>query len=404
MLKDKNIVLGVTGGIAAYKSATLAHALYKLGANVQVIMTKNAAEFVTPLTFETLTQNKCLIDTFDRNFRYDVTHISVAKAADLIIVAPATADYIAKAANGIADDMLTTVTLAAQCPKMVAPAMNTAMYENRITQDNLKKLRSYGFEIIEPASGLLACGDTGSGKMPEPEELVDCVIRRIAYEHDLQDMKVLVTAGPTQEDIDPVRFITNHSTGRMGYEIARACSYRGADVRLVTGPTAIEPPRFVDVFRFRTSAEMHDAVIESAPICEMLFMAAAVADYTPAIKYDNKVKKKNSGWNIELDRTADILGDIKGMRREDQVICGFSMETENMIENSRSKLARKNLDMICANSLRTEGAGFGGDTNVVTMITADTEEALGKMSKFDTAMRIIDRALELREKKRRYRD
>jgi len=395
MLEGKTIVLGVTGGIAAYKSASLASALKKQHADVHVIMTKNATQFITPLTFETLTNNRCTVDTFDRNFKYDVEHISLAKAADLIIVAPATADFIAKAAHGIADDMLTTVILAAKCGKLVAPAMNTAMYENPITQDNLKTLAKYGFRIIEPASGLLACGDTGSGKMPEPSELLEEVLFAASKEKDLEGLNITVTAGPTQEDIDPVRYITNHSTGKMGYAIARAAAFRGADVTLISGPAAVDPPTHVRLIPVRNAEEMHDAVLSGAPEADMIFKAAAVADYTPAVSYDHKVKKHDGDMTIELKRTKDILGDVAKIRRPDQIICGFSMETENLIENSRSKLERKQLDMVAANSLRTDGAGFGTETNVITVITKDDVRGLGKKDKFDVACDLLDIALEM---------
>ena len=395
MLKDKTIVLGVTGGIAAYKSAYLASALRKQHANVHVVMTQHATEFISPLTFETLTNNRCTVEMFDRHFEYDVKHISLAKAADLIMVAPATANFIAKAANGIADDMLTTVFLACRCPKLVVPAMNTAMYENLATQANLEKLTGYGVRIIEPASGLLACGDEGKGKMPEPDDLLEDILMEIACSKDLAGLKVLVTAGPTQEDIDPVRYITNHSSGKMGYAIARAARMRGAEVVLVSGRTALDAPAGVQMISVRSSQEMHDAVMEHASSSDMVFKAAAVADYTPLTVADQKIKKKDGGMSIELKRTADILGDIARIRRDDQIICGFSMETENLIENSRSKLERKSLDMICANSLRTEGAGFKGDTNVVTIITKDSITELGKLSKFDTAQRIIDVACQM---------
>ncbi|MBQ6621319.1 MAG: bifunctional phosphopantothenoylcysteine decarboxylase/phosphopantothenate--cysteine ligase CoaBC [Mogibacterium sp.] len=399
MLEGKTIVLGVTGSIAAYKTAYLASALKKERADVHVIMTRNACQFITPVTFETLTGNKCMVDTFDRNFKFDVAHISLAKAADLILVAPASADFLAKAAHGIADDMLTTVLLAATCPKLVSPAMNTAMYENPITQDNLAKLRHYGFKIIEPASGLLACGDTGKGKMPEPAALLEAVLREAVTPKDFAGLKVLVTAGPTQEAIDPVRYITNHSSGKMGYAIARMAQYRGAEVTLVSGPVSIEAPEGVTLVPVTSAAEMHDAVLERLAETDLLFKAAAVADYTPVTTYDQKVKKKDGDLSIPLKRTLDILGDVAKARRDDQVICGFSMETENLLENSRGKLARKHLDMICANSLRTEGAGFGVDTNVVTVITQEDVTELGKMSKLDTADRILTIANKLYREK-----
>ncbi len=395
MLKDKTIVLGVTGGIAAYKSAYLASALKKQHANVHVVMTSHATEFISPLTFETLTNNRCTVEMFDRHFEYDVKHISLAKAADLIIVAPATANFIAKAANGIADDMLSTVFLAAKCPKLVVPAMNTAMYENPATQANLERLTGFGIRVIEPSTGLLACGDEGKGKMPEPEVLLEHILLETACDKDLAGLKVLVTAGPTQEAIDPVRYITNHSSGKMGYALAKAAAMRGADVTLVSGPTALTAPLGVNVINIKSSQEMHDAVMANAATSNMIFKAAAVADYTPMTVAENKIKKKDGDMAIELKRTSDILGDIAKIRRDDQVICGFSMETENLIENSRSKLERKSLDIICANSLRTEGAGFKGDTNVVTIITKQSITELGKLSKLETAQRIIDHALDL---------
>ena len=395
MLKDKTIVLGVTGGIAAYKSAYLASALQKQHANVHVVMTEHATEFISPLTFETLTSNRVTVEMFDRHFEYDVKHISLAKAADLMIVAPATANFIAKAANGIADDMLSTVFLAAKCTRLVVPAMNTAMYENPATQDNMAKLAGYGVKIIEPATGLLACGDEGKGKMPEPEELLEHILMECACDKDLEGLKVLVTAGPTQEAIDPVRYITNHSSGKMGYALARAARMRGAEVVLVSGQTALTAPAGVTVINVRSSQEMHDAVMEHAESSDMIFKAAAVADYTPLTVADQKIKKKDGEMVIELKRTADILGDIAKVRRDDQIICGFSMETENLIENSRSKLERKSLDLICANSLRTEGAGFKGDTNIITIITKDSITELGKLSKLETAQRIIDVASQM---------
>lgn len=399
MLKDKTIVLGVTGGIAAYKSAYLASALRKQHANVHVVMTQHATEFISPLTFETLTNNRCTVNMFDRHFEYDVKHISLAKAADLMIVAPATANFIAKAANGIADDMLSTVFLAAKCTKLVVPAMNTAMYENPATQANLERLAGFSIKIIEPATGLLACGDEGKGKMPEPAELLEHILLEAACDKDLTGLKVLVTAGPTQEAIDPVRYITNHSSGKMGYALAKAARMRGAEVTLVSGPTALDAPIGVNVINIRSSQEMHDAVMAHAESSDMIFKAAAVADYTPLTVADNKIKKKDGDMAIELKRTSDILGDIAKVRRADQVVCGFSMETENLIENSRSKLERKSLDLICANSLRTAGAGFKGDTNVVTIISRDSITELGKLSKLETAQRIIDHALALHNSK-----
>lgn len=395
MLTGKTIVVGVTGGIAAYKTVYLVSALRRQNATVHVVMTKHAAEFVTPLTFQTRSGNRCIVDMFDTDYEYDVRHISLAKAADLIIVAPATANFMAKAANGIADDMLTTVFLAARCPKFVAPAMNTAMYENPATQANMERLKQYGIRIIEPDSGLLACGDEGKGKMPEPDVLLEHILNETAFEHDLEGLKVLVTAGPTQEAIDPVRYITNHSSGKMGYAIARVCCMRGADVTLVSGRTALTPPLGVEMVDVVSSQEMHDAVLERAASSDMIFKAAAVADYTPVETADHKIKKQDGDMSIPLRRTADILGDVAKIRTSRQVICGFAMETENLLENSRSKLERKSLDMICANSLRTEGAGFKGDTNVVTVITPDDMVELGKLSKTETAQRIVDIAIQL---------
>lgn len=397
MLKGKTVILGITGGIAAYKSAYLASALKKQGANVHVIMTRHATEFIAPLTFETLTGNRCIVDMFERSFEYDVKHISLAKAADLIMVAPATANFIAKSANGIADDMLTTVVLAAKCRKMLSPAMNTAMYENPVTQDNLAKLKGYGWSIIEPAEGLLACGDEGKGKMPEPQELLQHIIYELACPKDMAGLKVVVTAGPTQEAIDPVRYITNHSSGKMGYALAQVCAMRGAEVTLVSGKTALEVPLGVKRVDVLSAQEMHDAVLAYAADCDMLFKAAAVADYTPSEVYDHKVKKSDGDMSISLKRTLDILGDVARIRKPDQVICGFAMETEDLIRNATGKLERKRLDMICANSLRTQGAGFAGDTNVITVITKDGITELGMRSKLETAKLIIDKAMEIRK-------
>ena len=397
MLKGKTVLIGVTGGIAAYKSAYLVSALKKQGANVHVIMTAHATEFVAPLTFQTLSGNRCITDMFADDYEYDVRHISLAKAADLIMIDPATANFIAKAANGIADDMLTTVVLAAKCRKFCVPAMNTAMYENPATQSNLAKLREFGWGIVEPASGLLACGDEGKGKMPEPQELLQHILYELACDKDLSGKRVVVTAGPTQEAIDPVRYITNHSSGKMGYAIAQACAMRGADVTLISGHTALDVPMGVQRVDVTSSADMYDAVLSRAADADMIFKAAAVADYTPTTVYDHKVKKSDDDMSIPLTRTKDILGDVAKIRRDDQIICGFAMETENLIENARGKLARKKLDMICANSLRTEGAGFAGDTNVVTVITADDVIELGKLSKLETAHRIIDIALGLKK-------
>ena len=390
MLKGKCVVLGVTGSIAAYKIANLASALVKLGADVNVIMTKNATNFINPITFETLTSNKCLVDTFDRDFQFNVEHVALAKRADIFMVAPASANVIGKMAHGIADDMLTTTILAAKCKKFVSPAMNTNMFENPIVQDNIETLRKYGFEIIEPASGYLACGDTGSGKMPEPEVLLAYILREIGHEHDLAGKKVLVTAGPTAEAIDPVRYITNHSTGKMGYAVAKAAMERGAEVTLVSGPVAIAPPMFVDVINIKSAAEMAEAVKAKAAQCDIIIKSAAVADYRPAVVATEKIKKKDGeGSTIELERTEDILSYIGANKKPGQFICGFSMETENMLENSKAKLAKKNVDMIVANNLRTEGAGFGTDTNVVTLITKDDAKELPIMSKEEVAHAIL---------------
>ena len=391
MLKNKYVVLGVTGSIAAYKAASLVSALTKLHCDVQVIMTANAANFINPVTFETLTGRKCLVDTFDRNFSFEVEHISVAKRADLVLVAPASANVIGKLAHGIADDMLTTTLMACTCPKLISPAMNTAMYENPVLQDNLRLLEKYGYQIIEPASGHLACGDSGKGKMPEPDELLSWVLKEIAYKKDLTGKKILVTAGPTQESIDPVRFITNHSSGKMGYAIARAAMLRGADVTLVTGPVSIAPPPFVRVVPVLSAEDMFQAVTSVSDRQDAVIKAAAVADYTPLSVSDQKVKKKDGEMSIELKRTKDILKFLGEHKPDGQFLCGFSMETENMLQNSRKKLAQKHVDMIVANSLRTSGAGFGTDTNVVTLITRDGEEELPLMSKEEVAHQILNR-------------
>ncbi len=391
MLKNKYVVLGVTGSIAAYKAASLVSALTKLHCDVQVIMTANAANFINPVTFETLTGRKCLVDTFDRNFSFEVEHISVAKRADLVLVAPASANVIGKLAHGIADDMLTTTLMACTCPKLISPAMNTAMYENPVLQDNLRLLEKYGYQIIEPASGHLACGDSGKGKMPEPDELLSWVLKEIAYKKDLTGKKILVTAGPTQESIDPVRFITNHSSGKMGYAIARAAMLRGADVTLVTGPVSIAPPPFVRVVPVLSAEDMFQAVTSVSDRQDAVIKAAAVADYTPLSVSDQKVKKKDGEMSIELKRTKDILKFLGEHKPDGQFLCGFSMETENMLQNSRKKLAQKHVDMIVANSLRTSGAGFGTDTNVVTLITRDGEEELPLMSKDEVAHQILNR-------------
>ncbi|MFG6332262.1 MAG: bifunctional phosphopantothenoylcysteine decarboxylase/phosphopantothenate--cysteine ligase CoaBC [Lachnospiraceae bacterium] len=391
MLKDKFIILGVTGSIAAYKAAALASALVKLHAQVQVIMTKNAQNFIHPVTFETLTGRKCLTDTFDRNFSFEVEHIAVAKRADAALVAPASANVVGKLAHGIADDMLTTTLLACTCKKFLSPAMNTAMYENPAVQDNLRTLRTYGYEIIEPASGRLACGDTGAGKMPEPDELLSYLVKELAYEKDLSGRKVLVTAGPTQEAIDPVRVITNHSTGKMGYAIARAAMLRGAQVTLVSGPVNLMPPPFVKVVPVRSAEDMFQAVASVFREQDAVIKAAAVADYTPAAVSAEKVKKKDGDMSIPLKRTRDILKYLGEHRRDGQFLCGFSMETENMLRNSQEKLARKNVDMIVANNLKVAGAGFGTDTNVVTLITRDGVRELPMMSKDEVAHAVLDR-------------
>ena len=396
MLKNKTVLLGVTGGIAAYKAAALASALVKMHANVEVVMTENATKFVTPLTFEQLTGRRTMVDTFDRNFSHQVEHISLAQRTDLVIVAPATANVCAKLAHGLADDMLTTTVLACKCPKLIAPAMNTNMYENPVTQDNLELLRKYGWEVIEPASGRLACGAVGKGKMPEPEDILQHILRHIALPHDLCGKKVLVTAGPTQESLDPVRYLTNHSTGKMGYALARMAALRGADVTLVSGPVNLAPLPFVNMVNIVSAADMFAAVAAHAADADMIFMAAAIADYTPAIYADNKIKKKDGDMAIPLNRTQDILKWLGENRRADQVICGFSMETENLIENSRAKLIKKNADMICANNLKVEGAGFGVDTNVISVITKDDLTELPLQSKDSAANAILDIAKNLK--------
>lgn len=395
MLQGKTVLLGVTGGIAAYKAAALTSTLVKLGANVEVILTANATQFVTPLTFEQLSGNRAITNTFDRNFRYNVAHISLAEKADAVLIAPATANVCAKLAHGIADDMLTTTVLACRCVKLIAPAMNTNMYDNPVTQDNLETLRRYGWTVIEPASGRLACGSVGKGKMPEPQTLAEYLLHEIAFEKDLAGKKVLVTAGPTQEALDPVRYLTNHSSGKMGYAIARAAAMRGADVTLISGVTALEPPLFVRTVPVVSAAEMYDAVVRHAPEADFIFKAAAVADYTPAQYSSEKVKKQDGDLYIPLTRTKDILAQLGANRRAGQVIVGFSMETENLLENSRAKLKKKNVDMICANSLTTEGAGFGVDTNVLTLITQSDTTALPLMSKENAAHAILDKALAL---------
>lgn len=395
MLKDKHIVLGVTGSIAAYKIASLASMLKKQEADVTVIMTQNATNFINPITFETLTGNKCLIDTFDRNFQYSVEHVSLAKQTDVFMIAPASANVIAKAAHGIADDMLTTTLLACECPKIIAPAMNTRMYQNPIVQDNMKILESYGMEVITPATGYLACGDTGEGKMPEPELLLEYIIKALKPK-DMSGIKVLVTAGPTREKIDPVRYISNHSTGKMGYAIARAAMMRGADVTLVSGKTDIEPPVGVNTVDVVSAGDMAQAVKSRADEQDIIIKAAAVADYRPKHAADEKVKKKDSDMNIELERTEDILGFLGAHKKEGQFLCGFSMETEHMIENSRGKLEKKNLDLIVANNLKQQGAGFGTDTNIVTLLSKEDTIQLPIMSKEEVADKLLDYILEHR--------
>ena len=393
MLKGKTVLLGVTGSIAVYKICNLARMLTKLGAKVHVAMTPNSLNFVHPLTFETLTQHKCLIDTFDRNFEYSVEHVSIAKKADVVMIAPASANVIGKIANGIADDMLTTTVMACTCKKLIAPAMNHNMFHNPIVQDNIRKLRDFGYGIIEPVKGMLANRDIGDGKLPDEETLLEHIIREIAYEKDLAGKKVLITAGATQESIDPVRFISNHSSGKMGFAVARAAMLRGADVTVIAGHTEVAPPMFVDVVRVKSAADMFEAVKEHLSESDIIIKAAAVADYTPVTTADSKIKKSDGDMSIPLKRTTDILRYIGENRRKDQFICGFSMETDNVIENSRKKLVSKNCDMICANSLRTAGAGFGTDTNVITMITAEGSQEIELMSKFDAANIILDKII-----------
>ena len=393
MLKGKTVLLGVTGSIAAYKIAYLASALKKLHAEVHVLMTKNATNFITPITFESLIGTKCLVDTFDRNFQFQVEHISIAKKADVAMIAPASANVIGKLAHGIADDMLTTTLMACKCKKFISPAMNTNMFENPILQDNLKTLEHYGYEVIQPASGYLACGDTGAGKMPEPETLLSYILREIAKEKDLEGKKVLVTAGPTQEAIDPVRYITNHSSGKMGYALAKAAMLRGAEVTLVSGPCSITPPPFVKVVPVVTAKDMFDAVTAVSAEQDIIIKAAAVADYRPLKVFDEKVKKKDEEMSIALEKTDDILKYLGEHRTKEQFLCGFSMETQNMLGNSRAKLGKKHLDMVAANNLKVEGAGFQGDTNVLTLITQDEDVSLQLMSKEDAANIILDKIL-----------
>ena len=393
MLEGKTVLLGVTGSIAAYKIAYLASMLKKQQADVHVLMTRNATNFINPITFETLTGNKCLVDTFDRNFQFQVEHVSIAKKADVVMIAPASANVIGKLAHGIADDMLTTTIMACRCKKFISPAMNTNMFENPIVQDNLKTLEHYGYEVIDPAVGYLACGDTGAGKMPEPETLLNYILRECACEKDMKGLKVLVTAGPTQEAIDPVRYITNHSSGKMGYAIAKMAMLRGADVTLVSGRTALTPPPFVRVVPVVTARDMYEAVTSVSQEQDIIIKAAAVADYRPASVSDEKIKKKDDDMSIALERTDDILKYLGEHKPEGQFLCGFSMETENMIGNSRVKLTRKNLDMVAANNVKMAGAGFQGDTNVLTLITQDEEVSLPLMSKEDAAGKILDKIL-----------
>ena len=396
MLAGKTVLLCVSGSIAAYKIAYLASALKKLKADVHVLMTRNATNFINPITFETLTGNKCLVDTFDRNFEFSVEHVSLAKAADVVLVAPASANVIAKLAHGLADDMLTTTVLACTCRKIISPAMNTRMFENPITQDNLKICEHYGMEVISPASGYLACGDTGAGKMPEPEVLLQYILKEVQYEKDLKGKKILVTAGPTREAIDPVRYITNHSTGKMGYAIAKTAALRGAEVTLVSGPAEVEPPMFVNFVPVGTATDMFEAVTSRSDEMDAVIKAAAVADYRPKFVNTEKTKKKDGDMAIELERTDDILKWLGEHKKESQFLCGFSMETELMLENSRAKLKKKNLDMIVANNLKVAGAGFGTDTNVVTMIRENKETELPIMSKEEVAGAILDEIFEIK--------
>ncbi len=395
MLKGKTVLLGITGGIAAYKAAYLASALVKLHASVEVVMTRNATEFIAPLTFEQLTGNKVMVDTFDRNFVHQVEHIALADRTDLVMIAPATANVCAKLAHGLADDMLTTTVLACTCPKLIAPAMNTHMYENPVTQDNLEILRRYGWEVIAPASGRLACGAVGAGKLPEPQDLLQYILREIAFPHDLRGKRVLVTAGPTQESLDPVRYLTNHSTGKMGYAIARRAMERGADVTLISGPTQLERVPFVKMVDVVSAQDMFEAVSARAEESDLIFKAAAVADYTPCDYSGDKIKKKEGDLSIPLKRTVDILSWLGEHRRPGQVICGFSMETRDMVANSQAKLEKKKVDMICANNLKVSGAGFGVDTNILTVITRQGAEELPLMGKENAAGQVIDRAVAL---------
>ena len=400
MLAGKTVILGVTGGIAAYKAANLASMIKKQHADVHVIMTKNAGQFISPITFETLTGNKCLKDTFDRNFQFNVEHVELAKRADAAIVAPATANVIAKLAHGLADDMLTTTLLACQCPKLAAPAMNTRMYENPVTQDNLSTLKKYGWKVIEPAVGYLACGDTGAGKFPEETLILEHLLQAAAFPKNLEGKKILITAGPTQEAVDPVRYITNHSTGKMGYALARMAMLRGAQVTLVTGPTALTPPPFVTVIPVKSARELFEAVTSRSEQQDIIIKAAAVADYRPAVISDEKVKKREGELTLELERTEDTLQFLGDHKREGQLLCGFAMETSDMEKKARKKLEKKNLDMIAANNVKVAGAGFGTDTNVITLITREGSRQLELMSKEAAAMEILDGLLKLAERNR----
>ena len=393
MLKGKTVVLAISGSIAAYKMANVARMLLKQHCDVEVLMTQNATQFINPITFESLTGHKCLVDTFDRNFQYSVEHVALAKRADVVLVAPASANVIGKIANGIADDMLTTTVMACPCKKIVSPAMNHNMYHNPIVQDNIEKLKHFGYEIITPATGMLANGDIGDGRMPEESVLFEAVVKEIACGKDLTGKKVLISAGATREPIDPVRFITNHSSGKMGYALARAAMHRGAEVTVVAAHTDVEPPLFVNVVPVQTAAEMYDAIVSRAQDYDFVIKAAAVADYTPAVTADNKIKKKDGDMSIPLVRTKDILKALGENKRPGQILCGFSMETENVLENSRKKLESKHCDMICANSLKSAGAGFGTDTNIVTLITKNSEESLELMSKEQVAHKILDKLL-----------
>ncbi|MFR2336963.1 MAG: bifunctional phosphopantothenoylcysteine decarboxylase/phosphopantothenate--cysteine ligase CoaBC [Waltera sp.] len=393
MLKGKTVVLAISGSIAAYKMANVARMLLKQHCDVEVLMTQNATQFINPITFESLTGHKCLVDTFDRNFQYSVEHVALAKRADVVLVAPASANVIGKIANGIADDMLTTTVMACPCKKIVSPAMNHNMYHNPIVQDNIEKLKHFGYEIITPATGMLANGDIGDGRMPEESVLFEAVVKEIACEKDLVGKKVLISAGATREPIDPVRFITNHSSGKMGYALARAAMHRGAEVTVVAAHTDVEPPLFVNVVPVQTAEEMYDAIVSRAQDYDFVIKAAAVADYTPAVTADNKIKKKDGDMSIPLVRTKDILKTLGENKRPGQILCGFSMETENVLENSRKKLESKHCDMICANSLKSAGAGFGTDTNIVTLITKNSEESLELMSKEHVAHKILDKLL-----------